>query len=464
MRTRQVRAPSREESEGKAVRMKAANSLDAVFLSYASTPVESMRLHPKKARLRLLIYAMGCLSLAKPAFGQQSSAPESKGQLAQPEVEAQKPPVLGSVTPEKLPPFFADTEYRDWLQARRVDVYGWVEGGYTYSSAGSGLLANAPTPNRFGNQFLFNAVWLIIERKPLTNDWSWGFRSDFYAGSDAALLRPQNGFGPTDPRFGTDFRQLYLSLHMPALSEGGVDLLLGRQNVQIGYETLMAPYRPMYSETYFWIHYQVGSTAATATWHATDQLDIMGSVILGFNTFFSLRGSSPCYLAKAIYSLDPEKQTTVSAAVYTGPEPFPVATGHLGSWQTGAGAGVKHNWSRRLTQEFLVYGSWDFNDPAVNRTSPAYGCFTILTYHLNQHLDLNGRGEWFYDRDGARTGVAATFGEVTGGLNVMPNKWINFRPEIRGDFASKPAFGAFSSSNRERSELTVAFDVILKFR
>jgi hypothetical protein len=116
-----------------------------------------------------------------------------------------------------------------------------------------------------------------------------------------------------------------------------------------------------------------------------------------------------------------------------------------------------------LTQQFLVSGSWDFNDPAVNRTSPAYGAFTILTYHLNQHLDLNGRGEWFWDKDGARTGHPAHYGELTAGLNVMPNPWINFRPEIRGDFASEPSFGSVRLTDRERSQLTVAFDIILRF-
>ena len=341
----------------------------------------------------LCINAGISISLITTAFAQEMVEAKAKTELASSVPELKKPPVLGSIPPEDLPPLFP--EFTDWLKRERIRVYGWIEGGYTYSSAGDGLLANAPTPNRFGDEAILNAVWLIVERQLTKEGWSWGFRSDFYAGSDAALLHPQNGFGPQDLRWGTDFRQLYLSLHMPVLSQGGVDLLLGRQNVQIGYETLMAPYRPMYSETYFWIHDQVGSTAATATWHATDHLDLLGSVILGFNTFFDLRGRSPCYLAKAIYSIGPEKQTKVSAAVYTGPEPFPVATGHLGSWQTGAGAGVKHNWSPRLTQEFLVSGSWDFNDPAVNRTSPTYGAFTILTYHLNQHLDLNGRGEWF---------------------------------------------------------------------
>ena len=266
------------------------------------------------------------------AFAQEMVEAKTNTELASPTPELKEPPVLGSIPPEDLPPLFP--EFTDWLKRERIRVYGWIEGGYTHSSAGDGFLANAPTPNRFGNEAILNGVWLIVERQLAKEGWSWGFRSDFYAGSDAALLHPQNGFGPEDLRWGTDFRQLYLSLHMPVLSEGGVDLQLGRQNVPIGYETLMAPYRPMYSDTYFWIHFQVGSTSAIANWHATKQLDLLAGVIMGYNTFFDLRGDSPCYLAKAIYSFGPEKQTKVSAAVCTGPEPFPVATGHLGSWQT----------------------------------------------------------------------------------------------------------------------------------
>ena len=169
---------------------------------------------------------------------------KAKTELASPIPELKKPPVLGSIPPEDLPPLFP--EFTDWLKRERIRVYGWIEAGYTHSSVGDGLLANAPTPNRFGNEAILNGVWLIVERQLAKEGWSWGFRSDFYAGSDAALLHPQNGFGPQDLRWGTDFRQLYLSLHMPVLSEGGVDLQLGRQNVPIGYETLMAPYRPMY--------------------------------------------------------------------------------------------------------------------------------------------------------------------------------------------------------------------------
>jgi hypothetical protein len=44
---------------------------------------------------------------------------------------------------------------------------------------------------------------------------------------------------------------------------------------------------------------------------------------------------------------------------------------------------------------FLVSGSGHFNDPGIRRTFPTYGSFNLLIHYLNQHLDLNGRGEWF---------------------------------------------------------------------
>jgi len=146
-------------------------------------------------------------------------------------------------------------------------MYGWVDGGFTYASTGYGLLIDATTPNRFGNEFLLNRAWLITERLASKERWSWGFRTDFYAGSDAALLRPLNSFGPQGTHVGTDFRQAYLSLHTPGINDRGVDWAFGRQNVPTGYETLMAPYRPIYSESYFWIKYEVGSTSALATIH-----------------------------------------------------------------------------------------------------------------------------------------------------------------------------------------------------
>jgi hypothetical protein len=54
---------------------------------------------------------------------------------------------------------------------------------------------------------------------------------------------------------------------------------------------------------------------------------------------------------------------------------------------------------------------------------------TTAIFHLNKILNLNTRGESFHDKQGARTGIARTYGKTIG-LNVMPVSWINFHPEL----------------------------------
>jgi hypothetical protein len=79
-------------------------------------------------------------------------------------------------------------------------------------------------------------------------------------------------------------------------------------------------------------------------------------------------------------------------------------------------------------------------------------------------VDINFRAEWFYDVDGSRTGRSNThYYELTSGLNIMPKSWLNFRPEVRWDGATEPAFGPTSEMHRSRDQWTVAFDVLIKF-
>ena len=296
---------------------------------------------------------------------------------------------LGSINPENLPPLFSGTDFGNWSRQHRVRYYGWIDGGGQYVSTGSGELpAGFPAPNRFADGLIIDAGWIIVER-PLakeTEGWDWGFRGDFYAGQDAALLRPMNSFGPQSPRFGTDFRQAFISLHMPVITKGGLDLQVGRQNVPIGIDTLMGPYRPMYTLTYYWMFHQVGSTGVFGTLHATKQLDILAGANLNYNTVFKLRGRAPSYLAKAIYTPGASRKTTIIGDVYTGPLPVPTLAHHVGSWQTLSEFEVRHNWSPRVEQVIQGNYEWDFNDPAEKgKTSAAQGAFSIVTVHLTRN-------------------------------------------------------------------------------
>ncbi len=69
----------------------------------------------------------------------------------------------------------------------------------------------------------------------------------------------------------------------------------------LGYETLMAPYRPLYSMTYFWINFQVAATGALATWHASNSLDVLAGAVSGYNTVFEMRGRAPDYVTRVTY-------------------------------------------------------------------------------------------------------------------------------------------------------------------
>ena len=295
--------------------------------------------------------------------------------------------------------------------------------------------------------------------------WAWGFRADFYAGEDAALLRPLNSFGPQSARFGTDFRQAFVSVHVPLITSHGVDVQLGRQNVPIGYETLMGPYKPLYSATYYWIFHQVGSTGMFSTLHANKRLDVVAGADLNYNTVFELRGRAPSYLGKAVFTPVTADSTTLVAAVYTGPKPVPTLVGHYGRWQTLTEVEVRHQWSPRVFQVAQGSYEWDLKDPGENnKTSVAQGAFSLATIHLTSHtLDLNLRGEWMHDPSGIRTHFPGTFGEATVGVNVMPVPWINLRPEVRGDFASSAVLGPVAAAAHKRDQLTAGGDLIFKF-
>jgi hypothetical protein len=391
------------------------------------------------------------------AFGAGMLAAQAAAPVAKPE------PLKPTATnPEDLTPLFRDTVATNWLANHRVRAYGWVNGGYSKSSSGDGLLNVAPEPTRFGNEVLLNGAWLIIDRPTDPKHLSWGFRSDFYGGQDAALLRPMNSFGPQGKHMGTDFRQIYATVHIPGKRPW--DLQLGRQNMPLGYETLMAPYRPMYSQTYFWINFQVTATAAVATWHPTPSLDLLGGTVIGYNTIFSMRGRAPDYVTRVTYRPHNNAATTLLGSVFAGPKPAPIATGHSDSWQTVLDVELRRRWSQRVQQTFQYDASWATKDKAnQGKTSATRGVSTLAVFHLDKQLDLNARGEWFYDPHGVHTGTAGKFGETTLGLAYSPTRWVTFRPEVRGDFAGQPTYGAQGAAHHDRNQVSAAIDMIFKF-
>ncbi|WP_437193389.1 outer membrane beta-barrel protein [Planctomicrobium sp. SH527] len=345
-----------------------------------------------------------------------------------------------------------------------IRAFGWIEGGYTGSSSGSGPLSVQPRQNRFGNEFLLNQIGLVVQ-KPLDQDeFDLGFNIRYFAGADAALGQPGGGIddSPDNPRFSHDFRDLFVSAHLPILTEGGVNIQVGRMNTIIGYNGFLAPYRPFYSSDYQFFYSQDGAfTGALAQLVVNDQLDVWSGVTLGANTFFEKRSeNSICYIGQINYWVQPEHKTRLTASVYAGPNAIFAAPGMAGDFNTIVELRVQQNWNSRFTQVIQSNMGWDANTPVG--TGSWYGLNNIGILHLNETWDLLGRAEWFRDNGGTRTGFDTDYSEVTLGLNWHPNKFLEIRPEIRGDFAGMPVYGG-GGTPTDRNQLTGVVSALVKF-
>ena len=351
-----------------------------------------------------------------------------------------------------------------WFSGNELRTFGWAEVGYSGSSSGSGLLSVQPRLNRFGNQFLFNQLGFALQ-KPLEQDrFNLGFNIRYFAGADAAAGQPKGGIGyPVgNKRFGQDFRDLFIEAHLPILTDGGMDVKFGRMNSIIGYNGFLAPYRPFYSSDYQFNYAQDGAfTGLLTNLHVNERLDVWNGVTLGANTFFTKRSpNSICYIGQVNYWLTDEKKTRLTASVYAGPDAIFAAPGLNGKFVTMVELRVQHNFSERFTVVVQNNMGWD-GQTAVG-TGAFYGLYAIGIYHLNPKLDVQARAEWFDDPQGTRTGVKTDYSEATLGLNWHPNKWLEVRPEIRGDFAANPAYGT-NGSHDHYSQLTGGISALVKF-
>lgn len=149
---------------------------------------------------------------------------------------------------------------------------------------------------------------------------------------------------------------------------------------------------------------------------------------------------------------------------YTGPQPIAAAKRHIGKWQSEVKLRLIHDVNRRLTLVSENNFGWDTRDPANSlHTSGWFGTCGMGIIHVHRLLDVNTRAEWFDDVDGSRTGTRASFGEITMGLNYMPARAINFRPEIRWDGADSAVFGPTTASALHHNQWTYSFDMLVKF-
>jgi Putative beta-barrel porin-2, OmpL-like. bbp2 len=368
----------------------------------------------------------------------------------------------------------------------RLAIYGWIESGFT---------ANADSPNdnqNFGrlfddrsNEFVMNQAVITAERAldPKVG-FDWGFKLQLMFGTDARFI---HSLGLLDHAMGSslyqpDIPEAYLSLHLPILTDGGVDVKLGKFVTLEGAETIDPRTNAFYSHTYiFNFGIPFNHTGALFTLHATKWLDLMAGVTRGVNISIDDNNDAPAFHGGVGLNFN-EGKIVVAAATHIGPE-----TSHndhdlryLNTITTTC----------KITDKLTSITDINYaHDDGAD--ADAYGVAQYLTYAINNRIAAKVRGEIWRDDKGfyaaqfadphdpiralggeptidPRTvgGGGTTYGALTFGLDIKPPvpkplSGLTIRPELRADHSFSDT-RPFNDSSDD-TMFTAAIDVILGF-
>ena len=207
----------------------------------------------------------------------------------------------------------------------RFKISGWIDSGITFNPA-------SPQDNQnFGrffddrvNEPLLNQLVINFERAlaPQPGQFDWGFKLQLMYGSDARFIHSLGLFSDTAATsiVQPDLVEGYLNLHFPFISEGGLDLKLGKFVTLEGAETIDPRTNFFYSHTYiFNVGIPFNHTGGLATFHATKWLDLYSGITRGVNTSIDDNNDSVSFHGGVGLNLVDGK-LTILATTSIGPE------------------------------------------------------------------------------------------------------------------------------------------------
>jgi hypothetical protein len=351
-------------------------------------------------------------------------------------------------------------------------------------------------PNNLANRWMGNQYYLVVEN-PLEPDdtVNLGFRVDNLFGHDWQFNHMHGLFDTSfQPNHfaGFDPAQFYGEIHLPVLTSGGLDIRGGRWYSIIGFESVPAVTRPLLSVPYMFNYGQPFTHfGVLTTLHVGDRLKLYNGTVNGWDRWIDERYQWG-YTGGFIWN-SPGGRTSIAASMVWGPNQFPTFLpantpvppigapsppflagrrnlGYGSNDRTLFSVVLAQSWTDRLLQVVETDEGFERDVPGIGpggtpRDASWYGLGNWFLYSFIQRDDfhiLSGvwRAEVFRDSNGARTGYADTFYEMTLGLIYRPKPWLWVRPEARYDWAqhTHPYDDGYSGS-----QFTIALDVIVLF-
>jgi hypothetical protein len=387
----------------------------------------------------------------------------------------------------------ANTDAGKWMNDNHIQVYGWVNGGFNFSTNDRGKGANFPVAYTYSsNTATLNQAVLYVERVPdtvQTDHVDWGFRVSGLYGND---YRYTNSYGIGSYQFngenkanGWDLPMVYGEVFIPKIAEG-LNIRFGRYISIPDIEAQLAPNNLTYTHSITYGYDNYTNTGITASLQATKQLLLQFGISDGTETPLwhdssnRLKNLDPAgnpFFSGPTFPKDPGNMPTFTAcARYTwnnGWDAFyPCANGiNTGAWGYNNlqwyGFTYYHRFNEQWHIDFEAYressngvpnlrngtamsffnnGGTPFSPQYVPFNAPflafcgsaegvkcdpySIGVLTYLNYTPDPLNNWSLRLEWYDDQFGWRTGTPAKYFDTSLSWQHWLSPQIEFRPEI----------------------------------
>ncbi|MFL5333264.1 MAG: outer membrane beta-barrel protein, partial [Geminicoccaceae bacterium] len=251
------------------------------------------------------------------------------------------------------------------------------------------------------NQFQLNQLLLTAQKAidPKETDYAFGFKFQLLYGSDVRIFQYLGQFNHvTSDRYQLQILEANVSLHLPWLTEGGIDAKVGQYASPLGVETIDPSTTPFYSHSYI---FQFGvpfvHTGVLTQTHVTPELGLYFGIDSGVNTWLGSGDNNGRAAGIAGFNLSLlDGKVTVVALTHIGPENPSRTVPNANSAQRYLNdVAVTYKATDKLT--LTTEGNY-IRDDAFH--ADGWGIAQYASYTLTETLTLNGRAEIWRDNKG----------------------------------------------------------------
>lgn len=416
-------------------------------------------------RKGMMCLAVGALVVAAGWARADEAASSSSLALDQPRYLQASEPATTEAAPEAATPGLLMSTLQLFgvgqpLEKANINVYGWVEGSYTWNfTEPTGGFNSFRSFDVYKDKGVLDQIDLTVERPVdvTQKKWDVGGRVDVMWGSDASFIHSNGLFDWYDafnePQNQWDLPQAYFDVAVPV--GNGLRVRGGKFVALAGYETVDPRTNAFFSHSYIFTFAEpVSHTGVLGTYAFTDQWAVDVGVARGWNQSIEDNNDAAEFLGRVSYT--PTKQWAFYLTLSEGPQ----NADNNSDYRTL----VDFIASYAATDKLTLAVNGDYNYDAIDDGVQWYGVAGYAGYKVSEVFTPNLRVEWFRDNDGFATGTTANLYEATAGVTIRPVPNHQFlrnlivRPELRYDWADQ---AVFDGGNWD--QLTAAVDAVFSY-